>query len=71
MMLTAHKHNVYCTQLLTDILFLCGVDQTGKGQAATSSSPVYYYYFIYDGDLAFRKQLLPLLASKKGEFWYW
>ena len=64
------KNNVSCTQLLTDMLFLCGVDQTGKAHAATSSSPVYYYYFIYDGDLAFRKQLLGLLASQKGEFWY-
>jgi len=70
MMLTAHKHNVSCTQLLTDILFLCGVDQTGKGHAATALSPVYYYYFTYDGDMAFTKQLFGPLASKKGEFWY-
>jgi hypothetical protein len=57
-------------QLLTDILFLCGADQTGKGHAATSSSPVYYYYFTYDGDLALRKQLFGLLSTLRGKFWY-
>jgi hypothetical protein len=59
---------VSCTKLFTDVLILHGADQSVKKQAAMSSSPVYYYYFTYDGDLALTKQLV--LSARKGNFWY-
>jgi hypothetical protein len=53
-------------KLLTDIMFLYGADRTVKEHAAMSSSPVYYYYFTYDGNLALTKQFA--ISAEKGKF---
>ncbi|KAJ9588207.1 hypothetical protein L9F63_018428 [Diploptera punctata] len=50
--------------VLTDVLFLIGIDRTVKEHAVNSTKPVYYYYFQYDGELSLTK--LMHVTMKKG-----
>ncbi|XP_026477127.1 carboxylesterase 4A-like [Ctenocephalides felis] len=43
---------------MTDQMFVVGIDNTVKLQSETSSTPIYYYKFSFDGDLNLAKALL-------------
>lgn len=43
---------------MTDQMFVVGIDNTVKLQSKTSSTPIYYYKFSFDGDLNLAKTLL-------------